>query len=522
MKTPFPLFVRLLLWFFGNLLFLVLGLLLMIRLQFGSLDNWLIPASSQAKIQNMMGPLFAHLVRSDRSEWTGLLAQAGADHQMEFALYDFHGQWVAGAPLQPPGESRQAMTFRLRPGQFRPPPPFQSQPQSPSDPPSSSQPFPPPPPDSGGPPPSPGGPPSDSPSPVSPEEPAPGGSMPDFSKNALHTTGPTAYWLMIRLPGDVFHSPGPFTLLGYTPALGATPLLFNPKPWVALLAGIILLSALFWIPLARNLTRSITRMTQATEQIAAGRFDIHLAETRQDELGRLGHAINRMSAQLKGFVTGQRRFLGDAAHELCSPLARMEVALGILEERCQDDTLDYIRGVRDEVTLMRKLANELLSFSKAALGESHLKLETLPVAALVDAALRLERSDSGQIELDLPEELHLRGDFELLRRALANLIRNALRYAGADGPITVSARAVGAEIILTVADCGPGVPPRELEKLFEPFYRVDSARTSETGGVGLGLAIVKSAVEACSGTVTARNRHPQGLQIDLHLHRGEA
>ena len=180
-------------------------------------------------------------------------------------------------------------------------------------------------------------------------------------------------------------------------------------------------------------------MTRATESIAEGRFDIQLADSRGDELGRLSHAINRMAARLKDFVTGQKRFLGDAAHELCSPLVRMELALSILEERADEKSLSLVKDVREEVTHMRKLANDLLNFSKASLGVSHLKLESVSVSAVIEAARALEKKSRLRRENQPARRPESLGNFELLYRAVANLLRNAARYAGDGGPISVEA-----------------------------------------------------------------------------------
>jgi two-component system sensor histidine kinase CpxA len=281
----------------------------------------------------------------------------------------------------------------------------------------------------------------------------------------------------------------------------------------------IVFSALFWLIITRSLTGALGKMTRATEAIAEGRFDLQAPEKRTDELGRLGFAINRMAARLKGFITGQRRFLGDVAHELCSPLARMEVALGILEERSDERGAPYVRDVQEELARLRKLAHELLSFSKASLGENRIKLEPLSVLGIVEAAVRQERSDTAQINVEVPADLRLQTHAELLGRAVANLLRNAIRYAGRAGPITVSAWEEGAETVVAVADEGPGVPPQELERLFDPFYRLDESRTADTGGAGLGLAIVKTCAEACRGTVRAFNRRPRGLEVQLRFPR---
>jgi two-component system sensor histidine kinase CpxA len=511
LKTPFPLFARLLLWFYINLLIVAVGLAFLIHAQFGSMRNWLLPESSHAEVQAICGMLTGELGHSDRSNWNSILAQVSDSYKMDFAVFDNNAHWLAGATLKPPTAIAQAMTYPAglpipsASGPGMPPPWDPSRSQA-----------------------GPGG--------IGPEgglTPPPGASpnlalgagkrplhvIPDFPINVLHSEDPAGYWLLARLPPEQFPlGTGAITLVGMTPKLGISPLLFDPKPWIAVPAGILVFSLLFWLPLARNLTKSITQMTRATESIAEGRFDIQLADTRSDELGRLSNAINRMTARLKDFVTGQKRFLGDAAHELCSPLARMEVALSILEERSNEAALPYVRDVRDEVTHMRELANELLSFSKAALGENRLQLGPVNVAEVIDAALRLEKGAQELVTVDAPAELIAHGNAELLRRALANLLRNAVRYAGDAGPISVKAwREESGAVRITVTDQGPGVPESDLGKLFDPFYRIDKSRTSETGGTGLGLAIVRTCVEACKGAVGAVNQSPHGLQVWIRL-----
>ncbi len=171
---------------------------------------------------------------------------------------------------------------------------------------------------------------------------------------------------------------------------------------------------------------------------------------------------------------------------------------------------------------MRKLANELLSFSKSALLENQVELAPLRLAEVVEAALRQEKSGLVPIEVLVPEDLWAWGHFDLLQRALGNLIRNALRYGGEQGAVSVRASVEGEHVLLAVADEGPGLDAAELEKVFDPFYRVDPSRTAATGGVGLGLAIVKSCVESCGGVVSALNRDPQGLEVRIFLNRAEA
>jgi two-component system sensor histidine kinase CpxA len=234
-----------------------------------------------------------------------------------------------------------------------------------------------------------------------------------------------------------------------------------------------------------------------------------------------------MTGRLDGFVSGQKRFLGDIAHELCSPLARMEMALGILEHRTPPDLRERLGDVRDEVREMSSLVNELLAFSKAGLqGAAATSCEPVELAPLLQAAVAREAPEA-RVTVDAPPGLAVSAASSLLSRAVGNVLRNAMHHAGAAGPVEITATRMplqhesGAlrEVRLVIADHGPGVPAEALPKLFDPFYRVDEARTRETGGVGLGLAIVKSCVQACGGSVTAQARPDgtPGLVIEFRL-----
>jgi two-component system, OmpR family, sensor histidine kinase CpxA len=168
---------------------------------------------------------------------------------------------------------------------------------------------------------------------------------------------------------------------------------------------------------------------------------------------------------------------------------------------------------------MSELVNELLSFSKASFGGPAVKCEPVLLRLMLEKAARREAAEPAFVVIDVAPELAVEADPDLLARAVANVLRNAVRHAGAAGPITVSAAPAGAEVVVTVADRGPGVPEEALAQLFDPFYRVDLSRDRATGGTGLGLAIVKTCVEACGGSVSCRNRQPTGLEVLLRLPR---
>ena len=258
-------------------------------------------------------------------------------------------------------------------------------------------------------------------------------------------------------------------------------------------------------------------MTRTAGRIAEGQFEVHVSNQRRDEIGQLGETVNRMASRLAAFVNGQKTFLSGIAHELCNPIATIQFGLGSLERRVSEDQRATVADIQEEVQHMSALVNELLSFSRAGMQAMDVKLTEVNVAATVARVLAREASDSIAVEVSVDEKLNVLADAEYLFRAISNVVRNAIRYAGPAGPILISARAAQDAVFITVADNGPGVPEEHLENLFAPFYRLDPARSQDTGGLGLGLAIVRSSVEACQGSVRCRNRQPHGLEVEIRL-----
>ncbi len=330
---------------------------------------------------------------------------------------------------------------------------------------------------------------------------------------------PAQYWAGIHIPVRNGSAKEPIhgTLVWSFPSLWTNSFFFDYRPWLVVVLAVVLVSSICWLPLIQGMTRSISQITRATGQIAEGKFDISLPTKRRDELGLLSGAINRMAARLSGYVNGQRRFLSDIAHELCSPVARIQMALGILEQRAQENQREYVADLQEEVQHMSGLLNQLLSFSKAQINAGGAQLTEVNVADTVSRVLQREASEHAHIETHIGSNLAVMADGEYLFRSIANLVRNAVRYAGDAGPITVSASNGNGMVSIVVADHGPGLPESELEHIFKPFYRPEFARQRETGGTGLGLAIVRSCVEACGGVVQCRNRPGKGLEAEIRL-----
>jgi len=337
----------------------------------------------------------------------------------------------------------------------------------------------------------------------------------------MQTKKPTRYWsgLRIPLPRGQGHPPGPAMLLAVSDAFSGHGFFFDPLPWIVVSGLVIMISVLFWIPMVRHITRPLTRMTGATEKIAEGSFDISINEPRSDEIGRLATAISHMTARLSALVQGQKRFLGDVAHELGSPLARIQFGLGALEQRVKGEGRQRVKDVMEDVDHLSNLVNELLAFSRADIKASTVKLESTLLLPIVQTAVKRENTQSVEVNVDIGPEIHVLASAELLTRAMANLVRNAVKYAGQSGPIAVTAEETREIVKIVVRDHGPGVPAGLLDQLFEPFFRPELSRDRDSGGVGLGLAIVKTCVETCQGTVSAANLQPKGFAVTITLKR---
>ncbi|MCX7010924.1 MAG: HAMP domain-containing sensor histidine kinase, partial [Kiritimatiellaeota bacterium] len=481
MNLRFPLSVKILLWFFLNLLLLGAAIYVFFRVQFHMGLDTLLTGQAGERIEALSNIIFDELRAASAEERTEVLQYFGSSYGVQILLVRPDGGTVAGDTLSLPPEVREQLG-RFGPPRMRPP---QMLPRADD-------------------------------APLQPLPPLPEGTRAPHPKFMVRSTAPAGYWVGIRLPPfDRGHPELQQVLLLFSPTLSGGGLFIDFKPWLLVGFGAVLFSVLFWLPLIRGITRSIKQLTAATGQIAEGHFDVRVDERRRDELGRLGAEINSMAARLDGLVVGQKRFLGDVAHELCSPLARMQVALGILEQRAETAQQAYVNDVREEVQEMSNLVNELLLFSKASLREKAVQLQRVPLAELARRVAAREAGAGDKVQVQMADDLTALAEPDLLARALANLVRNALRYAGDAGPVFISAEPLEQDVVVRVSDAGPGVPEDALQKIFDPFYRLEASRNRDTGGIGLGLAIVKTCVEACQGTVTATNRAPSGLQIEI-------
>lgn len=476
-RVRFPLFTKIICWVFLNLLFVGAILLFIFNLDFRLSPRspfFPEPANRTEAVSRLISTEISQATRAQRD---AVLAKYVGAYNLEFYVFDFQGRQIAGVEKEIPAEIITVMN-RFRASL----------------------------------------PPNESPTPSGTNNPPPG--QPPLRQPLVRTANPTLYWSVTHVrffESNPDETQRAFVLIASASRSG-NGLFFDPTPWLLIAGAIAVFTIVFWLPFALGITRSIAKITEATEQIAEEDFNVRVSEKRADELGRLGKAINQLAARLAGFVYGQKRFLGDISHELNSPLARLQLALSIIEDGSNSKTLPYLEKAKEEVELMSKLIGELLMYSKAGIRATEVKLETVNLRRLVNEVVGRENpAEKAAVEISISDELEIQTSPDLLARALANLVRNAIRYAADAGEITISAADKADKIALTVSDRGAGVPDAELEKLFDPFYRVQSDRARESGGTGLGLAIVKTCVEACGGKVFARNRPAGGLEITVFL-----
>jgi two-component system sensor histidine kinase CpxA len=239
--------------------------------------------------------------------------------------------------------------------------------------------------------------------------------------------------------------------------------------------------------------------------------------TRGDEIGQMASAFDQMGERIETLLTAERQLLRDISHELRSPLARLSFAAELL--RTADDREAAAARIRKEIARLTVLVGSLLDMTRAEGDPEARKFESIALGGLLEGIAhdcRIE-ADAKQCRIDLTAgPIEIAGDPELLRRAIENVVRNAIRYAPEHSPIEIGAASRRNSALITVRDYGPGVPADSLSRIFTPFYRVDQSRDSSTGGVGLGLAIAMRAISLHHGHITAVNEQP-GLLVTIEL-----
>jgi two-component system sensor histidine kinase CpxA len=271
------------------------------------------------------------------------------------------------------------------------------------------------------------------------------------------------------------------------------------------------------------------RLRTAARQLAAGDLTARTgapASKRSDEVAGLMRDFDAMAERLETLLKAQSRLLNDISHELRSPLARLNVALGLARQRAGVESVDMLDRIELEASRLNELIGRILTLARLEDGEQLAPQTPVPldelVASVTEDAEFEAQARHCHVHIAMGEgNWEVRGNASLLHSAVENVVRNGIRYTqegtSVQIELTSETRAGGVEAVLRVSDSGPGVPAAALEKLFEPFYRLDDARGRLTGGVGLGLAITERAVRFHGGKVSAFNRPQGGLMVEIRL-----
>ncbi|HYA37695.1 MAG TPA: ATP-binding protein [Candidatus Methylomirabilis sp.] len=288
-----------------------------------------------------------------------------------------------------------------------------------------------------------------------------------------------------------------------------------------------IVSGLVCLLLARYLTAPIGRLRRATEAYAAGDLNPRVAPTlgsRRDEIADLARAFDRMAQRLQELMTSQRQLLSDVSHELRSPLARLQVALGLARQRADGRATAELDRIEGETERLNDLIGQLLSLSRLEAGVMQPEREPIDIGeilAAVAADADFEaRANNRRVEVAQVAPTVIQGDAALLHSAIENIVRNAVRYTAENTTVRLSLDRAGDRakgLTIRIRDYGPGVPEEMLPHLFEPFVRVDDARDRSRGGYGLGLAIAQKAIRLHGGEVVARNEPDGGLSVVITL-----
>ena len=331
----------------------------------------------------------------------------------------------------------------------------------------------------------------------------------------LESTGPNPWRFLFRTGGAWTRvaTDGEYRFIVRIPRQDSAFWFFHPQHLWVLAVSILLSSAL-----AFYLTSPLRELEKTVERFGQGDLSARTRSKRGDEMGKLARSFDRMAERTQVLLTAERRLLQDVSHELRSPLARLNVAAALTESDA--DRPAALEQIRKECERLNALIGELLQLTRAEGEAGNLQKVSVDLHSLLaevadDCAIEAQARDC-KVDLRAPSGIAVLGDPELLRRAVENLVRNAIRYAAEGTSVEVVLDRRDETAVISVRDHGPGVPAEHLDRIFDPFYRVNGDRDRSSGGTGLGLSIARRAVELHQGDLRAKNSSP-GLTVEIQL-----
>jgi signal transduction histidine kinase len=279
---------------------------------------------------------------------------------------------------------------------------------------------------------------------------------------------------------------------------------------VVLVAAIVAVAAslLLAIVLSRMLARPLAEIGSAARRVAEGDYAARVPREGPDELVSLADSFNQMAASLERQEAMRRDFIANAAHELRTPLTNLQGYLEALRDGVITADRATYESLWDEAERLVRLSRSLDSLAEGDAAGPPALVE-LDLAMAIRSALELAHPGLERagltVVVDVPEHLPARANADQLAQVLANLLSNAARYTPSGGTVTVHAERRPADLLVSIENSGEGIPPEDLDRVFERFYRVEKSRDRARGGAGIGLAIVKQLVESAGGRVGAES-----------------
>ena len=299
-----------------------------------------------------------------------------------------------------------------------------------------------------------------------------------------------------------------------------------PLALVGIASGILALGIVQ--VLARGMTSPLREMVGAAKAMSRGDYSRRVTATSRDEVGELARAFNAMSAELAEVDRQRRDLIANVSHELRTPITALRAVLENLVDGVEPPDAATLRTMTLQVERLGRLVDQLLDLSRLEAGVVPLDRQSFAVEPLLErvaeeSTMNAKRGLARDIRLSIsvePGDLRVDGDAERVHQVVANLLDNAIRHSPDGGEVSLAARRVNGSVLIEVADQGPGIAAADAHRVFERFYRADSARSSTKGGTGLGLAIARWIVDLHGGEIHVEQNRPSGCRMVVALPGG--
>ncbi|AOZ94833.1 hypothetical protein PNBC_03555 [Paenibacillus crassostreae] len=294
--------------------------------------------------------------------------------------------------------------------------------------------------------------------------------------------------------------------------------------FIAMLLGITLMLCLGFVMITSlHIVRPITHLTMATKRIVKGQYDIKLNTWRRDEIGQLATHFMEMSTELERTNRSRQEFVANVSHEIESPLTSIQGFAHTLKEQSLSDEQQYryLSIIEEESQRLSLLSKQLLTLSTLDYDDNPLQIIAFELRSQIRQVIQMMEwkltEKNLALRLNLPADITIHGDANMLYQVWVNLISNAIKYTPEGGNILIAAKLEGGHCLITVSDSGEGIAEEELPMIFDRFYKVDLARTRETHSTGLGLSIVQKIIQSHKGTIDVTSTVGEGTIFTITL-----